>query len=253
MSTVDTKDFKDVWLVKVPKYVASAWKEAPEGFELGKLQIQPGGPNKFVTNQNLDKLIKNDSSQTNKQLPSEYKLTLQPPTHQKLVILSRTKDPTTTDNNTNNNNGEKISFEGDVKFRGELRTTGDTSYMNQKSNLIKEQAKPVRVTQILEGPVTSYKPRGKAQLAHEADLRKKKEESKRMVREDKEIVQARLFAAFEKQRYYNIKELVKITNQSMPYLREILKEMCSYCVGGANKNMYELKPEYRHYKASSSK
>lgn len=87
-----------------------------------------------------------------------------------------------------------------------------------------------------------------------------------------------LFAAFEKHQYYNIKDLVKITNQpvvrtieikknifyvhdgaafdailslSLPqtYLKEILKELCVYNLKNPHKNMWELKSEYRCYKA----
>jgi transcription initiation factor TFIIF subunit beta len=33
------------------------------------------------------------------------------------------------------------------------------------------------------------------------------------------------------------------------YLKEVLKDICVYCVKNPHKNMWELKPEYRHYKA----
>lgn len=83
-----------------------------------------------------------------------------------------------------------------------------------------------------------------------------------------------LFSAFEKHQYYNLKDLVRITNQPVVservefktyhgqqfkfnqtsfvllqgYLKEVLKEVCNYCVKNPHKNMWELKPEYRHYK-----
>lgn len=89
-----------------------------------------------------------------------------------------------------------------------------------------------------------------------------------------------MFAAFEKHQYYNIKDLVRITKQpvvsnllkfcsALPnysffaflqitlcpltfffqtYLKEILKEVCDYNIKNPHKNMWELKPEYRHYK-----
>lgn len=31
------------------------------------------------------------------------------------------------------------------------------------------------------------------------------------------------------------------------YLKEILKEVCNYNIKNPHKNMWELKPEYRHY------
>lgn len=56
-----------------------------------------------------------------------------------------------------------------------------------------------------------------------------------------------LFNAFEKHQYYNIKDLVEVTNQPISYLKEILKEYCVYSVKNPHKNMWNLKPEYRHY------
>lgn len=95
---------------------------------------------------------------------------------------------------------------------------------------------------------------------------KKKSEGKK-ARDDKAKVTDMLFAAFEKHQYYNIKDLVKITNQPVvsnfvqshvhqllsgfclqTYLKEILKDVCVYNLKNPHKNMWELKPEYRCYK-----
>ncbi|XP_077866451.1 general transcription factor IIF subunit 2-like [Saccoglossus kowalevskii] len=57
-----------------------------------------------------------------------------------------------------------------------------------------------------------------------------------------------LFSAFERHQYYNIKDLVRITEQPITYLKEILKDVGVYNMRAPHKNMWELKPEYRHYK-----
>ena len=57
-----------------------------------------------------------------------------------------------------------------------------------------------------------------------------------------------LFALFEKHQFYNIKDLAQETRQPMAYLKQILKEVCNYSVKPPHRNMWELKPEYRHYK-----
>ena len=102
---------------------------------------------------------------------------------------------------------------------------------------------------------------------------KKKEEGKK-VRADKDKVMDMLFSAFEKHQYYNIKDLGKITNQPMvsrvmvraltwitskhpmlplqAYLKEILREICTYNVKAPYKNTWELKKEFRHYRAESA-
>lgn len=78
-------------------------------------------------------------------------------------------------------------------------------------------------------------------------MERKKAEGKK-ARDDKEAVLDMLFAAFEKHQYYNIKDLVKITKQPITYLKEILNEVCNYNSKNPHRNMWELKPEYRHYK-----
>lgn len=252
MCSVDTTGQLDVWLVKVPKYIAKNWKDAPAKTELGKLKRNQDGSFDFTLN---DKIEKTKSETSAEKLPSQYKLTLNPITHQKMVILSQTKDtsgiPNAAGGSSNSSStNDKISFKGEVNFRGELRTQGDTKgYMNLMTSSIRERAKPTKVTQILDKAVMAYKPRGATQLAHEAEQRKKRDEGKRTIREEKEIVLNRLYAAFEKQQYYNIKDLVRLTNQPLPYLKEILKEICIYCSKSTHKNMWELKPEYRHYKS----
>lgn len=230
----DSQTLGDVWLVKVPKYLANSWKNAPDRAEIGKLDIpanDPYGSIKFTRSQ----IKSRDGEQT---LPTEYNLSMKPLDHQRMLVLSQI-------------DSDKMSFDGNIKNRGELKPNEDRSYMDLKNLSIRNAAKPTRVTRFLEGEVAAYRPRGANQLAHEAELRKRKEEARKTIREDKEIVQGRLFSAFEKQQYYNIKDLVKITNQPMPYLRDILKEICNHCSNGAHKNMWELKPEYRHYRSAS--
>ncbi|KAI2798587.1 General transcription factor IIF subunit 2 [Blomia tropicalis] len=41
-------------------------------------------------------------------------------------------------------------------------------------------------------------------------------------------------------------------HRSEPYLKEILKEICHYNAKNPHKNMWELKPQFRHYKKESS-
>merc|ERR1712079_754022 len=56
----------------------------------------------------------------------------------------------------------------------------------------------------------------------------------------------------EKHQYYSFTDLVKETRQPAPYLKEILHEFCKYNLKNPHKNMWELKPEYRHYKSDEA-
>ena len=92
-------------------------------------------------------------------------------------------------------------------------------------------------------PITQTKEYGE----HE---KKKREQGKR-ARGDREEVLDLLFTAFQQHQYYNFRDLVHKTKQPPAYLKEILREVCVYNTKAPHKNMWELKPEYRHYKEST--
>ena len=47
---------------------------------------------------------------------------------------------------------------------------------------------------------------------------------------------------------FTMNNFVMYNKQPVTYLKEILKEVCVYNMKNPHKNMWELKPEYRHYK-----
>nr|KAG5699075.1 hypothetical protein BaRGS_017758 [Batillaria attramentaria] len=117
--------------------------------------------------------------------------------------------------------------------RAECLPIADDSYMKLKRNQLEINNKPKREIVLLQSVIE--------------EKRQKKEQEKRS-RLDKDKVMDMLFAAFEKHQYYNVKDLVGITKQPIPYLKEILQEICVYNMKAPHKNMWELKPEYRHYR-----
>ena len=127
-----------------------------------------------------------------------------------------------------------------------------SSLSNASMLLADPQAgEPRRLLKQLDKHVTtSFKPVANhaSNLAHE---RMKKTVGK-ATRDDKEKVQEILFALFEKHQFYNTKDLAQETRQPMAYLKEILKEVCNYSVKPPHRNMWELKPEYRHYNAEAA-
>ena len=144
--------------------------------------------------------------------------------------------------------GDKLSMEGKVVQRAECCPITNALYSDIKKDALTKAGEPKRMLKQLDKHVTtSFKPVSihASALANE---RAKKAEGKRM-RDDKEKVQEIIFELFEKHQYYNIKDLMQETRQPIAYLKEILKDICNYCVKPPHRYMYELKPEYRHYKA----
>jgi len=142
---------------------------------------------------------------------------------------------------------EKLSVEGKVVQRAECCPNNSALYSSIKREAITKAGEPIRKVQRLDKHVTtSFKPVANhaANLAYEKN---KKEQGKKM-RDDKEKVMEILFALFEKHQFYNIKDLAQETRQPMAYLKQILNEVCNYSTKPPNRNMWELKPEYRHYK-----
>lgn len=141
---------------------------------------------------------------------------------------------------------EKLFMEGRIVQKLECRPYADNTYYKLKSESIRKASMPQRQVQQLDRIVQNFKPI--SDHKHNIEYQEKKKAEGKKARDDKDSVLNVLFAAFEKHQYYNIKDLQKITRQPIVYLKEILKEVCNYNLKNPHKNMWELKPEYRHYK-----
>lgn len=164
--------------------------------------------------------------------------------------------------------------------KGECRPIANTHYMSLKRESIRKASQPSKVVQKIDRAVNNFKPINVHKSEIENEQRKKAEGKK--MRDDRDIVKNTLFASFERHQYYNIKDLERITKQPVvnwlnsryssadtvasssnpfsfsfshfqPYLKEILKEICNYNAKNPHKNMWELKPEFRHYNSSTTK
>lgn len=142
-------------------------------------------------------------------------------------------------------------MEGTIVEKLECRPYADQTYMNMKAKSIKIAALPKRRVEQLDTVVTSFKPI--SDHKHNIEYERKKKTDGKKSRTDKTAVLDMLFNAFEKHQFYNIKDLVTITNQPISYLKEILKEYCEYSVKNPHKNTWHLKPEYRHYSSEAKK
>jgi transcription initiation factor TFIIF subunit beta len=254
---------RGVWLVKVPKYMASKWEKASAMSEIGRLKITKGigGKPEILfdvadaiindTKPSTSTVTKVDNSKVDKsglvslskpkapiKIPKEHRFAISDIAHQRLAIFSHSNDK----------GKSKLTLEGNVCQKGECRPIANTSYMDLKTERFREASQPLRSVKTLDKAVVAYKPVSQHKIDVEFELKKKTEGKK--ARDDKDKVQEKLFKAFEEHQYYNIKDLCKITNQPVPYLKEILREICTYNMKTPHRNMWELKVEYRHYQKS---
>ncbi|XP_034235970.1 general transcription factor IIF subunit 2 [Thrips palmi] len=233
---------RGVWLVKVPKYISQKWDKAPGNIEVGKLRISKSvGQKAAVSLAMADSMLAPEAGQL--PIPKDHRLDVQIVERQMLGVFSYSV-PSNSDAVVPET--EKLSLEGRVQQKLECRPYADKGYMRLKLETFRKAAEPTRKVQQLDRVVQNYKP--VSNHKHNIEFEEKRKAEGKKARDDKNAVLDMMFAAFEKHQYYNIKDLVRITKQPVTYLKEILKEVCDYNIKNPHKNMWELKPEYRHYK-----
>jgi len=277
MEEVDTTwAARGLWLVKVPKYISQRWEavaSAAEGGvseEVGKIRIVKSDQAKEqdVTLILPDKLLEMDVSSSQDApstsaakpesrtavVPKEHKFSLGRP-HQTLGVFSHESASAKSDPASASESEEqeskpvnpRLRLEGHVTRRAECRPIFSSNYMQMKKRQIEISQKPKRSVQHINTIVNSYKP-----VSNHANLIEFENQHKngaKKERADRNKVQEMLFSAFEKHQYYSLKDLARITQQPIPYLKEILHELCTYNMKAPHKNMWELKTEFRHYKS----
>ncbi|XP_033207530.1 general transcription factor IIF subunit 2 [Belonocnema kinseyi] len=250
MSTHAEKDLdlsnagRGVWLVKVPKYIASKWEKAPGNIEVGKLKILKNHGQKADVSLKLSEAVLALKDAGEEEIPKQHKLDVSTVTRQTLGVFAHITPITGADEVVPET--EKLFLEGRIVQKLECRPYADKCYMKLKRESIKKASVPQRQVQQLDRVVQNFKP--VSDHKHNIEYAEKKKAEGKKMRDDKEAVLDMLFAAFEKHQYYNIRDLVKITRQPIVYLKEILNEVCNYNLKNPHRNMWELKPEYRHYK-----
>ncbi|KAL4712979.1 hypothetical protein ACJJTC_012049 [Scirpophaga incertulas] len=234
---------RGVWLVKVPKYIANKWDKAPGNIEVGKLKISRAPGQRAQVQLSLSEAVMCLKEPGEQNIPKEHRLDVTNETRQSLGVFSHVV-PTMSDSVVPES--EKLFMEGRIVQKLECRPYADNTYYRLKSESIKKASLPQRQVQQLDRIVQNFKP--VSDHRHNIEYQEKKKAEGKKARDDKDAVLNMLFAAFEKHQYYNIKDLQMITRQPIVYLKEILKEVCNYNLKNPHKNMWELKPEYRHYK-----
>jgi len=240
---------RGVWLVKVPKYIAERWESGASDAskDVGKLKITRRPNQKPLVSFSLaDELTKampdNKEIEQKTAIPKEHTFMVSANATQSLAVFSVTSGDPASEIPV----PDKLSLEGKVVQRAECRPINDKTYMTLKKDSIRRAIQPKKTSIQLKAPVNAYKPIAN-HAANKEHERMKKLEGKKS-RDDKDHVMEMLFALFEKHQYYKINDLVKATRQPVPYLKQILNEICDYNMKNPHRNMWELKAEYRHYK-----
>ena len=220
-----TKAPRGVILVKIPTYLQELLMNGPPGVEIGKLKIYNDKSKKpvFVIN-------KEHQSES---IPSQHEFLVSESVDSKLFIMSEGKNPSMDEGS--------MAIEGNISKRASMRPIMNSDYVDWKRGVFKAANTPERQTVQLNGHVNNFKPM--------TNSHGKMKEEEKNVRKDKDLVKDQLFSIFEKHQYYKLHDLISLTKQPVGYLKEILKEICRFNPAGVHRGTYELKLEYRHYKA----
>ncbi|VDN96339.1 unnamed protein product [Rodentolepis nana] len=278
---VDTSRAKDgVWLVKVPNYLCDLWMKGNTEKVVGEVVITATDPNSNNKDQSNVCLVTDDAliaeaGENSDFIPKKHKFLVQMLSSehpsdkksspgnvsamvgQELVVLCEEDIPQVSNDPSSslaissqrNRSSRRYSFFGRVNSRAECRPPDNLRYMKLKAEQLKAKNRAKHNICILEKPVQTNLPVSKPVFEVQLENRKKTE-GKNLRREREDVLQD-LFKAFERHQYYTFKDLVNLTKQPANYLQEILKEIGVFNSRPPHQNMWELKPEYRHYKEAS--
>jgi len=230
---VDTSQAsRQVWLVKVPKYLAQSLQSAQPMQEIGRILIDKKDVNFPQISFNLSEAVARSQMSDDKEniqfVAIEHKFHISEVDSQTMSIFFH------------NEESNHVSIEGIVEQKGEFRPKLTTNYINLSKERIKRKTEPLRRVQCLDRTVTVFRPVA-------VSTPKKKESPIKKFKKDRETVRNMLFELFEKHQYYYMKDLERLTQQPVYYLKEILREMCIYNTKNPHQYMWELRPEFRHY------
>ncbi|KAI0983194.1 hypothetical protein GJ496_005541 [Pomphorhynchus laevis] len=227
-------------LVKVPKYLAEGWSDAANNgiTDIGTIAVADENflnlhGEGIEAHYELGRSIANVGN-----LPVKHTLHLR-----RRLGAAGFKPYIIESNITGHNVLGHIAYKGDLK----PADINDKRYVELKRKAHVQANKPNRTICVLDNHHQAYKPKASHHRNIEFEADKKLTNGLKRERASKDVVMQTVLSAFEKHPFLNIRDLCRITNQPVPFLKEILKELCQYNSKPPNKFTYELKPEYRHY------
>ncbi|KAI9593432.1 transcription initiation factor IIF, beta subunit-domain-containing protein [Syncephalis fuscata] len=238
MTRADTK----VWLVKMPAFLAERWSEInEENVDLGRIRINhAAGPN----DRDGITLILDDTPDV-QDLPTEYRLTVRDKSVKNTYVFEEDEE------------GEAKAITGTVHHECSIsvKNIADPRYFRLQQKRNHSQTIPTKRTQFLDDNARPVfiAPTHIATTDNDFLQRKKtrKSPTSKATRMPRENLITLLFSAFEKYQYWNLKGIMKFTNQPQAYLKEVLADICYLVKKGKYHSMYRLKEEYHKLTSSN--
>ncbi|TBU13014.1 subunit beta of transcription initiation factor IIF [Hamiltosporidium tvaerminnensis] len=217
-----------VWLVKVPNFLAERLHELEGDIDIGELEITSA-----TENEPASVNIKFSEKVCGSGFPTSFHLD-RSEVDKQMYMLKSEKDTS--------------GIEGKVTTECFVRPVINEEYILYRKPRNEITSGPKRMTQVID-----FNKDGRigerigsiSELETMARKRKKMLMDKKRERLDKSHVMDMLFNAFEKHKFWTVKDLADFTGQPVAYIQELISE-----IGMLNKkdhkNTYELKPEYSY-------
>lgn len=233
-----------VWLVKVPDFLAEAMNEildcmtlpgnAPSESELGTVRLYAptaDAPARVTV------ILNKDNTEELRECPREYELKFVK-SQQKMHLFSETLQ-----------DGRATAIEGRVEQECHMKPQLNDEYRAMLLQRTVEANRPRRTVQLVDSRTSAVQV-GLIPHVRESDLLARRrqrlgEPEQRRERLPEQEVMNLLFKAFEQYPLWSLRGISEHTQQPVVHVREILSKIANYITRGPNKNLYELKPEFK--------
>ncbi|KAL7520452.1 hypothetical protein ACHAWX_005171 [Stephanocyclus meneghinianus] len=274
----------DLWMLKLPKALATAWEGAPEGAVLGTLTFTKGGGNNGPPQ--AKRLKTSASASTSSKIsievdPAFAEIQSDLPVNYTLEAMTK-KTPGTLHPFTRNADGS-VAIHGVISRTATAQVASDSTSADGAMDVNTARYRTLLKNRLLETTVNSKRfvqpggvdaaPAGPSKAATAAaslgkgfggsvaqfgkQMLDAQERSKTMLLGDAKPsgppitgidgVRSALFEFFSKRQLWSVKELRLASGGRLPEreTREVLRDIADYHRIGEHKNMWELKAEYR--------
>ncbi|KAJ3158116.1 hypothetical protein HDU86_003068 [Geranomyces michiganensis] len=229
----------ELWLVKVPNFLAEKWAEvAADDLELGTVEVPilPAGQD---PHRNTAR-IRLPEQPWAAEMPKDYTLPFRPPQRGFAFTV-------------NSNSDRPQGIVGKITREGAIAPVVDRAYKNLMAVRTKTIDMKKRSIQKHDPKVdgqthshTFIKPiNNVVKDPRSFGLNKKTPQQDKKERLDKQDLINLIFTAFEKYAHWNFKGLADRTQQPLAWLKEVLNEVAVLNRRGPYVGLYELKPEFK--------
>ncbi|EGD75504.1 hypothetical protein PTSG_06576 [Salpingoeca rosetta] len=238
---------QEVWLLRIPEPLASAWAAAQDGTRLGEIRVptddaeeHPEKRPKMELRADVP-LLEEDQKREKRFIPSRYAVR-QVPT-ENLAIFAEEQAALKNEDGTIADDAGSILT---AQALGQVTTRADCVIMHGEELDLFIKTRP---TELSEDKMTKEASKGMTQdglLMTQSLIKTQKRERTKTRKPEKEVKEL-LFGLFRKHEYYTLDQLSQLTQQPAQYLASILRTVAVREQSGEHRNKWHLRRAFREF------